>query len=197
MKRRDAIKRTGLFMGAVVILPSFGSILQSCQSEVRADWQPLFFRDEEARLISSLVDTLLPRTDTPGALDVNADIFIDKVVYGTNTEEGQQALRAEMATFNQECVRNYGAVFADLSNGDKVQAMMREETKAPKFNSAVWGTAVGKQEPVGFYRSMKSITLWAYLTSEKIGKEVLNYDPIPGEYVGCVPLSEVGNAWSL
>jgi hypothetical protein len=39
--------------------------------------------------------------------------------------------------------------------------------------------------------------LVAYFTSEKIGKEVLKYDPIPGEFNGQVPLSEIGGMWSL
>jgi hypothetical protein len=30
-----------------------------------------------------------------------------------------------------------------------------------------------------------------------VGKEVLNYDPVPGHYDGCVPLSDIGNAWTL
>ena len=33
-------------------------------------------------------------------------------------------------------------------------------------------------------------------TSKKMGSEVLSYDPVLGVYVGCVPLSEEGNAWN-
>ena len=55
------------------MLPSIISLLQSCKSESRLDWQPLFFEEEEARFISALVDTILPPTDTPGALDVGVD----------------------------------------------------------------------------------------------------------------------------
>jgi hypothetical protein len=68
---------------------------------------------------------------------------------------------------------------------------------SPKFAPKVWGTGVGPQEPVGFYRDLKSAVLYAYFSSEEIGKNVLSYDPIPGEYRGCMPLSEVGNTWSL
>ena len=37
----------------------------------------------------------------------------------------------------------------------------------------------------------------SYFTSEKIGEEVLSYDPIPGRQEGCVPVEDVGNVWSL
>ena len=36
-----------------------------------------------------------------------------------------------------------------------------------------------------------------YFTSEPVGKNVLHYDPIPGQFAGCVPISEVGNvSWT-
>ena len=57
---------------------------------------------------------------------------------------------------------------------------------------------MGEQPPVGFYRSLKSMVLWGYLSSEQIGTEVLVYDPVPGEYDGDYPLSETGGrSWSL
>ena len=75
--------------------------------------------------------------------------------------------------------------------------MKKAEAETATFNRGVWGTAVGEQKPVGFYRQLKSQALWAYFSSEEIGKNVLNYDPIPGEYLGCNPVSDVGKVWSL
>ena len=42
-------------------------------------------------------------------------------------------------------------------------------------------------------------TVWAFKTSEEIGKNVLAYDPIPGKQKGCVSLEEAtgGKAWAL
>ena len=197
MNRRDAIRKTGLIAGASLLVPSFLSLLQSCKSEPRLDWQPLFFTEDEARFISALVDTILPRTETPGALDVKVDIFIDKVFAKTYDAEGQQKVRAEIAQFNEDCKKNFGAAFADLDEKDRAKALNAAEANSGKFNGAVWGTAVGTQAPVGFYRSLKSMALWAYMSSEEIGEKVLNYDPVPQEYKGCIPLSDVGNRWSL
>lgn len=197
MDRRKAIRQTGLLTGATVMLPSFLTLLQSCKSEPRLDWQPQFLEAEEAQFISALVDTILPKTDTPGALDVKADIFIDKVfaqVYDTDT---QQKVRSDIAKFNADCEEKYGNRFQTLNASDRISVLKEAEGESGKYSSSVWGTAVGKQKPVGFYRSMKSMTLWAYLSSEEIGKNVLNYDPIPQEYNGCLPLADVGNSWSF
>jgi hypothetical protein len=143
------------------------------------------------------VDTILPKTDTPGALDVKADIFLDLVFAKTYDKKAQENVAAEIDTFNANCKSDHGKVFADLSSEDKKVVLQKAESETGKFNPGVWGTAVGKQEPIGFYRSLKSMTIWAYFSSEEIGLNYLSYDPVPGEYKGCIPLSDVGNTWSL
>lgn len=197
MNRRTAIQQTGLIAGASVMLPSLLTLLHSCSEEARLDWEPLFLTQEEAQFISTLVDTILPRTDTPGALDVKADMFMDKVFAKTYDEGAQQKIRADIAQFNADCKQDFGNVFVDLSKEDRVAVLKAAEANSGTFNGSVWGTAVGTQEPVGFYRSIKSMALWAYLSSEEIGKNVLSYDPIPAMYQGCIPLADVGNSWSL
>lgn len=197
MNRRKALQKAGLIAGTAVTMPTLFSLLQSCQSQPRLDWQPEFFNVDEALLISSLIDTILPRTETPGGLDVKADMFIDKVISKTFDQEGQQNIRAQMTAFNSECQKAHGDNFVNLKDEDKVAVLQSAETKSGKYNGSVWGTAVGKQEPVGFYRSMKSMAIWAYFTSEEMGEKVLSYDPIPAGYEGCKPVTEVGNRWSL
>ncbi len=197
MDRRSALKKTGVLAGAAVAMPSLFSIFQACQSETRLDWQPEFFTENEAKTISSLLDTILPRTETPGALDVKSDIFIDKVIAKTYDEVAKEKMRADIAAFNSECEKKYGKAFFELSASDKSKMLVTAEANSGKFSPGVWGTAVGKQEPIGFYRSMKSMAIWAYFTSEEVGEQVLNYDPIPGVFEPCIPVSEVGNRWSL
>lgn len=197
MDRRSAIRKTGLLAGAAVAMPTLISLLESCKSEAGLSWKPEFFTEEEAKTVSSLVDMILPRTETPGALDVNAHIFIDKVVARVYDEAGQQNMRKEISTFNSECKNSYGANFVDLKDSKRVEVLIAAEKTSGKYNPSVWGITLGEQKPVGFYRSIKSMALWAYFTSEEIGEKVLTYDPIPGNYIGCVPLDEVGNKYSL
>jgi len=197
MDRRKALRKTGLFAGATILMPSMLSLFESCKSENRLDWEPLFFTEAEAKTIAALIDMILPRTDTPGGLDVKSDIFIDKVIAKTYDKEGQDSMRAEIAAFNENCKSRYRDVFYNLSEADKTEVLNEAEKSSGKFGSGVWGTGVGPQETIGFYRSMKSMAIWAYFTSEEIGENILSYDPIPGKYEPCKPLSEVGNKWSL
>jgi hypothetical protein len=197
MERRKALQRTGLLAGAAVIMPSLLSLFQSCKTESRLDWQPAFLKEEEVKTISALLDMILPRTETPGALDVKADMFIDKVFAETYDITGQKNIRAEIATFNADCKKNFGAIFTDLNEADRTKVLQEAETTSEKFNPGIWGVSLGEQKPIGFYRTMKSMAIWAYFTSEEMGKKVLSYDPIPGNYDPCKPLSGVGNRWSL
>jgi len=197
MDRRSALKKAGVLAGSAVAIPSFFSLLQSCKSENRLGWQPLFFTESEAKTIAAILDMILPRTDTPGALDVKSDIFIDKVIAKTYDEEAQAKMRSQIAAFNSECEKNFGNTFIELNASDKEKVLQAAEKNSGKFSPGVWGTAVGKQEPIGFYRSIKSMAIWAYFTSEEIGKNVLAYDPIPGTYEPCMPLSEGQNRWRL
>lgn len=196
MKRRTVIKNTALVAGTAVLFPSLATLLQSCQQQPRLDWKPTFLSVDHAQLLSTLVDTILPKTETPGGLDVKVDMFMDLVFSKLYNEEGQKSIVGDLNAFDDKCQKKYGHRFSDLTDAQRQELLQAEEKSNAKYNGGVWGTAVGKQAPVGFYRSMKSLALWGYFTSEEIGSEVLNYDPVPGEYRGCVPLSEVGNQWS-
>ena len=197
MNRRNALRKTAILAGTAAVAPSLLSLLQSCKEQSRLNWQPVFLSEDQARFISAFVDTILPKTETPGALDVKTDIFIDLVYAKVYDKKAQENVVAEIEKFNATCKERFGDVFADLSPKDKAAMLKAADAESGKFNSNVWGTAVGKQEPVGFYRSLKSMTLSGYFSSEEIGKNYLSYDPIPGEYLGCIPLSDVGHSWSL
>ena len=197
MERREALRRTAKLAGTAALTPTLWSLLQSCKQQTRLNWSPLFLDDEQAKFISALVDTLLPKTDTPGALDMKVDMFLDKVFAEMYGESGQAQVVSEIASFNQTCKDRFGEVFTDLGEADRTALLNELEANSPKFVGKVWGTAVSQQEPVCFYRSMKSLAIWAYFSSEEVGKNILSYDPVPGDYLGCIPLSEVGNSWSL
>ena len=48
-----------------------------------------------------------------------------------------------------------------------------------------------------FLFTVREFALLGYFTSERIGKDILVFDPIPGGYKPCIPVSDVGNAWTI
>ncbi len=197
MNRREALKRTAVLGGSAALSTSLMTLLQGCQAQPRISWKPQFLSTEHAQLVSALVDTILPATATPGGLDVKVDMFIDLVYAKMFDPAAQEAQLAELNKFDETCVDKFGKPFHELDADQRAEILQAEEVYAPKFNGRVWGTAVGEQVPVGFYRSFKSMAIWGYCSSEEIGKNVLAYDPIPGPFQGCIPFSEVGKVWSL
>ena len=197
MNRREAIRKTTLAAGATAFVPMLTSILQSCQSQPRLSWKPAFLTEDEARVVSILVDTWLPQTDTPGALDMKVDMFVDQVFNRLYDKEAQAYVKTELQKMNDACKERFGKQFISLKESDRTAFMKGEEQNSGKFNPSVWGTTVGDQPPIGFYRNLKSMAMWGYFTSEEIGTNILNYDPVPGTYEGCISLSDIGNSWSL
>ena len=97
MKRREALKNIGLTAGFVVATPSVFSLLQSCTSEAET-WTPLFFTLEEGVILKAIADTILPKTDTPSATEVNVPEFLDRYVKEILSDEDQAETKASMAS---------------------------------------------------------------------------------------------------
>ena len=202
INRRDVLRHISYLAGsapiAIGVAPALLGLMQSCSPGNELGWAPAYFTDAEARFVTSYVDTLLPATDTPGGLDVGVDRFVDKVMAATTSKGDKPSpMQSGILEFDEGARTQFGKVFWELEEDQRGQ-LFSEAEKSARYQPAVWGTAVGEQPPIGFYRSLKSMALWGYLSSQTIGTEVLNYDPVPGGYDGDIALSSVGGrAWSL
>ena len=67
--------------------------------------------------------------------------------------------------------------------GKFYQAYAEDNTVEPNLEASVFG----------LLNNIRGTTIWGWKTSEKIGKNVLWYDPVPGQQKGCIPLGEAGN----
>lgn len=197
MNRRDALKQSSLILGYTFSASALSQIWTGCAPKNSTDWTPDFFSEDQFRVISAMAERILPTTDTPGARDLNIDRFIDLMVSNTFSEKDQQALLSEMAGFEKACQDAMGESFSELSAEQQESFLLEQEKNANTVNHAIWGETIGKQKPVPFYRKIKSMVLLGYFTSEEVGKNLLTYDPVPGSQAGCIPLSDVGNAYSL
>lgn len=191
MKRREALKVSAALLGYGLASPVFSGMLTGCQVEAGEDWTPIFFSPEQARTIAEVAEHILPRTDTPGAKDVFVHRFMDKLIAECYEEEKQQSFLRGLQSFQSFCQTEVGNSFEDCDVSEKdIILKAQEETSDQPTGEELGGGP-------SFYRQIKGLTLLGYFSSEEVGKNVLNYDPIPGKFVGCVPLEEIGNAWTL
>ena len=183
MTRREAIRRTALMLG-VAVTPSLLTGVMLAQASASNRTAPAYLTAKQYENVSAIAERILPKTDTPGARDVGVAAFID-LMYGKYMTAAEKRVFAD-GLLEVESVgagSNPGG-FAALTPAQQ-DSMLKRIAEA----------AQGKEGT--FFHLMKELTLLGYFTSEAIGKKVLYYDPIPGRYDGCIPLSEVGNvSWT-
>ena len=189
MKRREALKNIGLTAGFVVATPSVFSLLQSCTSDVES-WTPLFFTQEEGVILKAIADTILPKTDTPSATEVNVPEFLDRYVKEILSDEDQEATKAAMASLVVLIKENYN---------EDISKLNEEDYKNLLDNHMKVGDEEGRDDPNSmFLNQIKGQSIWAYRNSELVGETILAYDPVPGQaYCGDLQELTGGKAWSL
>ncbi len=128
-------------------------------------------------LVIALADTLLPRTDTPGALDVNAPAFVDVIVLEYYTEEERAEFLAGLEAIDAMSVTVAGAAFASLDASAREPVMQALEDPAQRT------TPAGRT-----YSRLRGLIVHGYFTSERVQREVLQVDVIPGRFDGSAPL---------
>lgn len=213
MDRRKALKNIGLGAGFLVATPTVLSLLQSCKSE--PEFIPNFLAKGEGHALRRIVDLIIPSDETSaGAVDVGVHEFIDNFWNEVVPEESQAQVRMAFVGLAGEFTKTFSK---DISEGKpeefdqllgKYLAISKEEQKgfderAGKFYQAfqkdpstTMDTDLACNQLFGQLRGM---TIWGWKNSEEIGENVLAYEPVPGQQVGCLSVDEAtgGKAYSL
>tara|TARA_R110002050_G_scaffold92566_3_gene193724 strand:- start:3784 stop:4377 length:594 start_codon:yes stop_codon:yes gene_type:complete len=197
MERREALKLCAGFVGYSLSGIVLSTMLEGCKADKGKDWTPIFFTRDQSIAIADIADYILPRNETPGAKDIMVDRFIDKFVATCFEKNKQQEFLKGLEDFQVFCQEHAGNKFENCSNVEKDDILIKKEKVPYKAAEYRWGNKISEEEGPSFYRQLKGLILLAYFSSEEIGKNVLNYDPVPGKYIGCKPLKEIGNNWSL
>lgn len=196
MDRREAIKKTFLLTGYALTASSINAVLSGCEPERRMNWSPTYFSAEQADLVTHLAETILPRSKTPGAIDTGVPAFIELMVKDMFLPEDQAFFAEGLADVDARAQAAHGKPFAQCKAAQQTKLVQVLDEEAAAEGLAYKERSKGRVEKEPFFQfflSFKSLTLLGYFTSELVGTNILNYDPVPGVYQGCVPLKEVGN----
>ena len=208
MKRREAIKRTAFLLGYSVSAAAVTGVLAGCNADTKTSeegWKPKAFSDVQMNTIKEASERILPATEgVIGAKDVMVDRFIDELYFSYFKPDKIAAFKKGLDGLEEEAKANYNNSFASLNNEqmDEVltkvaeQAVIEEKAKEDMGPTA----SIERKDIINpFFFDLKEATLLGYFTSEKVGMSVLNFDPIPTEYNGCVPITDIpnGRLWSI
>lgn len=207
MKRRQALKNIGLGAGFLVASPTIMSLLQSCTNE--PEFNPLFITKGEGHALRRVVDLIIPSDDTvPGAVDVGVHSFIDSFWNEVLPEKEQALVKVGFTVFGDK-FRSAFDKELEAGKPEEFDQLMAQYLKTSNEEQKAFGEKMGEfysayeKDPTALpdtdaamfslLSSIRGMTIWSWKTSEQIGENVLWYDPVPGQYKGCLPSSEAGN----
>lgn len=196
MQRREALKHTALFFGYAVSTAALTETFVACSREAKLDWKPEFLSANQANTVAEMAETILPKTKTPGAKELGVPQFVDKMVKDLLSKEEQQDFVAGLEKVDDTSKGVYGKAFTELTTQQREELLLKLDREAAKLPPSVWGIRLAPPSPTAFFRRLKELTLLGYYTSQKVGKEILSFDPLPGGFTACMPLAEVGHAWN-
>lgn len=174
MKRRDLLKAVGAAT-ALAILPR----------DARAAWERVAsgvrpaagLSDAQLALVGALADTLLPRTDSPSATDVAVPAFVDVVVSENYSDAERAAFLAGLDAIDARAHAAGATGLAGLSpdaRGSFVESIEQESDR--------------RTEPARTYWRLKGLVIHGYFTSERVMKDVLHVEVMPGHFDGAAPM---------
>ena len=170
MNRRDLLKKGVYGLAGVSLSSTLMSTLQSCTSIEK--YSPHYFSKTEFSLLSNIVDFLIPKTETPGALEMKVPQFIDIIISETYNNESKNNFSNKLKVLIEDFKSNN----IDLSDYKSMKSKFVND-----FNNKT------HQE---IYNQIRDLTVWGFKTSKEIALNVLNYNPIPGYQLGCVDIDK-------
>lgn len=184
MQRRDALKSLLAISAAGALTACIGEGKADGASAQKLSSAPSLSTVEMA-LVSALGQTIIPMTDTAGAVEAGVPAVIQDLFTEWGDDNYRTYWRAGLDKLEKHFVKEGGQKFAAMSASQQANLLGRYDEKAFADNDF---------DP--FYKDMKSTIATAYYMSEPGATEELAYEAVPGEWRGCVPLSEQPKTWA-
>jgi hypothetical protein len=168
--RRSFLRGASVLMGHA----AFGQVMTAFAAAPR---KPTWFTAAEMTTLQSLVDVILPATDSPSASAADTHYFIDLAIPACATPEAQKTFRAGLVA-----MKNF-ATLAPAEQATRLKARATADLALPYDQS--------------FFRILKDYTLCGYFLSEIGATQALAYERVPGGFQGDLPLAANQKAWAI
>jgi gluconate 2-dehydrogenase gamma chain len=198
MNRRQFIELTSLILsGSSLSLNAHSAEYQQLFALGKnfIEQQVNIFTAPQRELVRALVEIIIPRTDTPGALDAKADHFIELTVAHYMTADERKIF-----------VNGLNALQTDMDNaGDKVINSARLTDRLTNLEEqhaeAAWyqlGNRLGNgfDSSAPFICQLKELTVVGFFMSEVGATQVLRHNPMPGDFDGETLLASDQPSWA-
>ena len=191
MNRRDALSRVALLLGGTII---GGEVfLSGCTNADKKLGQSLDFTPDDIAYLDEVAETIIPRTDTPGAKDAKVGQFMTVMVKDCYDEKNQKIFLEGMTKLNEASKKKFnGNGFMKLTPEQRKELLteLDKEQKDHTKNKK-------KDDEPHYFTQMKQLTLLGFFTSEPGATKALRYVAVPGRFDACVPYKKGDKAWAL
>jgi hypothetical protein len=170
--RRSFLRGASVLMGHA----AFGQVMTAFAAAPR---KATYFTAAELETVRSLVDVILPATDSPAASAADTHYFIDLAMPACASADAQKTFRAALKQLGTQ-------KFASRAPADQ-QSLLKARAEAD----------ILLPYDQSFFRILKDYTLTGYFLSEIGATQALAYERVPGGYQGDVPLAANQKAWAI
>ena len=139
----------------------------------------------QVAFFDDVADTIMPRTDSPGARDAGVGPYIARYSAACYPPEHISLLKTGLSDIAARMQKLSGQDFGRAEEQQRVALLTEIDQQAKEHAHAVDGKP-GEHAP-HYFTLMKQLTLIGYFTSELGATHLSRYRPIPGRYQGCVP----------
>lgn len=191
MDRRDALKATSLLLGYTLTAGTTAALLGGCKAGTATDWTPATLSQDEVDMLAEICETILPKTDTPGAKDALCHRYIDEMLTHFYTQEEKDYYKESLKAFNDKSKDKFSKAFVALNVNEREEVLGMLAAEAKEYKDET-----GKKPHI--FKAVQSATVSGYFTSEAGAKGGLcQFLPVPGPYQGCIDLATAGSAYVL
>ena len=174
MKRRDLLRTVGAAT-ALAFLP--GQADEAWARLLSGHVAANGLSGAQRSLVGAIADAIIPRTDTPGATDVGVPDWVDLIVAEYMSEADRSAFLSGLEAIETRVRGERGVTFAELQPEARDDLMVLLDRPADR------------QTPdARAYARLKQLVVHGYFTSERVQKEVLKTEIMPGRFEGNAPM---------
>jgi gluconate 2-dehydrogenase gamma chain len=176
------LDRRALMLGAVFLLGGAAALTRfTRRSATRTGAEVSGLSGERFMLLEQVADTMIPGTDTPGALAAGVPAFVRDMLSDWASAATRSEIIDVLEAIERQAWAQFGAAFLELAPERRLAVLQRYDEDA-----------LSRQDPA--YARFKYLVLVGYYQSEIGATQELRYELVPGAWRSCLPLAEVGRA---
>ena len=191
MDRRELIKQIAILTGAAVAGSEF--FLSGCTGTDKS--AAGFFSEADIIFFDEVAETIIPKTNTPGAKDAEVGKFMASYSMDCYEKYQLDILKEGIKKLDSASLKKNKMLFMDATDEERKTLLIEVDGEAKRYNEER-ERAKKKEPPPHYFTLMKQLVLLGFFTSKPGATQVLRYEPVPGKYHGCIDYKKGETSWA-